>query len=100
MAEHTPGPWSTSKDAVPAGYVQVTVYEEATGRRVATAFEQEANAYLIAAAPELLAALREVVAVLEHELTRENGLATADAQDLCPELAAARAALAKATAAE
>jgi hypothetical protein len=30
------------------------VYEEATGRRVATVFEREANAPLLATAPELL----------------------------------------------
>lgn len=59
MNKHTPGPWQTSRDAVPAGHVQVTVYEEATGQRVATAFEREENARLIAAAPDLLAALVE-----------------------------------------
>lgn len=52
---HTPGPWYTSKDAVPEWHVQVTVSSEETGERVATVFQTEANAQLIAAAPDLLA---------------------------------------------
>ena len=58
-AKHTPGPWEISRDAVPAGHVQVTVYAETGGRgtRVATVFDREANAALIAAAPDLLAAV-------------------------------------------
>jgi len=58
-AKHTPGPWETSKDAVPEGHIQITVYEP-TGRRVATVFETEANARLIAAAPDLLKELKDV----------------------------------------
>lgn len=46
--------WNTSKDAVPAGHVQITVYDESTGKRVATVFESEAHARLIKAAPQLL----------------------------------------------
>jgi len=60
MSEHTPGPWETSKDAVPVGITQITVYEESSGQRVATAFQNEANARLIAAAPELLEVLRMI----------------------------------------
>ncbi len=56
MTQHTPGPWELSRDAVPDWHTQITVYTEATGTRVATVFEREANAHLIAAAPELLAA--------------------------------------------
>ncbi len=58
---HTPGPWSRSNDAVPDLYVQVTIYDEA-GERVATAFQLDGNANLIAAAPDLLEALIEVTA--------------------------------------
>lgn len=66
----TPGPWKTSRDAVPPGHVQITVYAEATGERVATAFEREANARLIAAAPALYEALRAIVeASYEQEPT-------------------------------
>lgn len=56
--KHTPGPWQTSRDAVPAGHVQITVYAESDGERVATAFREEANAHLISAAPDLLSALK------------------------------------------
>ena len=52
--------WATSRDAVPAGHVQVTVYEVKTGKRVATVFEREDYVSLIAAAPDLLAALEDV----------------------------------------
>ena len=57
-AEHTPGPWEISRDAVPEGYTQNTVYAERDGERVATAFRNEANARLIAAAPDLLEACK------------------------------------------
>jgi len=53
----TPGPWATSNDGVPEAFrPQITVYAEADGGRVATVFREEANARLIAAAPDLLAA--------------------------------------------
>src|SRR5574342_146452 len=55
MKNHTPGPWHTSKDAVPEGHVQITVYAEADGQRVATVFRERDNAELIAGAPDLLA---------------------------------------------
>ena len=68
--KHTPGPWGTSRDAVPEGYVQITVYAEATGRRVATAFEDAGNAPLIAAAPELLAQLNAFVEFANEWFTK------------------------------
>lgn len=52
--------WQSSRDGVPEGYVQSTVYDEA-GTRVATVFESEEYVPLITAAPELLAALRRVL---------------------------------------
>lgn len=61
-APHTPGPWETSRDAVPAGHVQITVYAKATGERVATVFAREANAHLIKAAPDMLETLRTLEA--------------------------------------
>lgn len=57
---HTPGPWEMSNDAVPSGHVQVTVYAESTGERVATAFGRVPNARLIAAAPDLLVTLQNI----------------------------------------
>ena len=53
MTTYTPGPWETSRDAVPDGHTQITVYAESDGERVATAFRSEANAHLIASAPSL-----------------------------------------------
>lgn len=40
---------------------QITVYSEQDGERVATVFREEANANLIAAAPELLEALEDLI---------------------------------------
>lgn len=62
----TPGEWATSPDAVLPGHVQITVYAETGGRgtRVATVFESEANAAVIAAAPDLLAACEFVLSHL------------------------------------
>ena len=63
---HTPGPWGTSGDAVPHGYTQRwAVNAESNGERVATVFHTEANARLIAAAPDLLAALVGLISELE-----------------------------------
>lgn len=57
----TPGPWAVSRDAVPKGHEQFTVYAEEGGERVATAFVDEANARLIAASPMLLELIKECV---------------------------------------
>lgn len=68
--KHTPGPWQWFKGER-GGFVFFTVsgvanltpaYVTATS---AAAEAMQANAYLITAAPDLLAALREVVAVFE-----------------------------------
>ena len=56
----TPGPWAASRDAVPDGYVQTTVYAESDGERVATVFRAEDNARLIALAPRMEQALRAI----------------------------------------
>lgn len=68
MSAHTPGPWSTRGSARERG----TVYVEAgspqwllasvSGQGVAN----EANARLIAAAPDLLEACRDAMAMLTH----------------------------------
>lgn len=64
---HTPKPWESSRDAVPEGHVQSTVYSEATGERVATVFASEDNVSLIVAAPELLEACEAVLYHIEHD---------------------------------
>jgi hypothetical protein len=57
--------WATSRDAVPAYVTQITVYDEATGERIATVFNAEAVP-LIAAAPDLL----ELAILLESAFTQ------------------------------
>jgi hypothetical protein len=67
--QHTPGPWTTDGDAY-SGNLDIVA---PTGRiaMLDCEFSEEtedvltANAHLIAAAPDLLAALREIVAAVE-----------------------------------
>jgi len=54
----TYGTWEVSKDATPDYAPQFTIYAEDTGERVATVFQTPANARLIAAAPDMLRALK------------------------------------------
>ena len=58
---HTLEPWVQSKDAVPLGHTQVTIYSERTGERIATVFINQANVDLIRTAPVLLAACKAAV---------------------------------------
>ena len=64
MNKHTPGPWTDSPDAVPDYHTQLTVYAEISGERVATVFQTEANARLIAQAPAMYALLKEAYGYL------------------------------------
>ncbi len=64
---HTPGPWHVTPGTVPAesvwdetGNLQIASFIEGRGWQ-----EQHANARLIAAAPDLLAASRAALAALE-----------------------------------
>ena len=59
MSQHTPGPWKASEFIREAGLEIV-----AEGQCIARAYpilQRDANAQLIAAAPELLAALKEAI---------------------------------------
>lgn len=68
-AQHTPGPWMYKATA---GHHDFAVYPEATGRDVALVRDaDEANARLIAAAPELLAAVRRF---LDSEREQSEGI--------------------------
>jgi len=91
MDKHTPGPWESISCRVfqvdSVGGRQIV-----TGCRGGTDEEMRANALLIAAAPELLDAVR----VLSEFLTRE-GLLTGNIDAIRPVLDAARAAIANAT---
>ena len=60
MQTHTPGPWMVTRDATPEYAYQSTIFPETDGDRIATAFGNEENARLIAAAPELLDALHSL----------------------------------------
>jgi len=59
---HTPGPWTHSEEQ--GGYMIQVERDAQPIARVAW-FDQEANARLIAAAPELLEALGEAISTLE-----------------------------------
>lgn len=64
--KHTKGPWYTKGKSINIADQHI-VYNEETGRDIAICYgvgspgEAEANAHLIAAAPELLKALKDVV---------------------------------------
>ena len=92
-AKHTPGPWAYHNTPTPFIYVNAgglpicQIYTStAHGQSMG---EQFANARLIAAAPELLEALKACAAVCAGETTNKRGLISA--------LEQARAAIAKAT---
>lgn len=63
---HTPGPWNISKHATPDYAPQFGIYAEGCRNDLAYVVHEntEANARLIAAAPDLLAALQ---AILDYE---------------------------------
>jgi hypothetical protein len=93
--KHTPGPWRVAAMRGFAGSIGVGPKgETAVAVIAADAFpsEREANARLIAAAPELLAALRAMIGVWEH------GIDPSDEQEIGEPTAVrwARAAIAKA----
>lgn len=93
-AAHTPGPWTTQ--ATEHG---ITVYSTA-GRDVADVLsdggsEAIADARLIAAAPELLEALRRAEAAIKYAVAAANS--EADYVRICEIQDAVSAAIAKAT---
>jgi hypothetical protein len=61
MSEHTKGPWEISK--IGNNYDQYVVYAEADtrGANIVNTVEGEANARLIAAAPDLLEACKKLL---------------------------------------
>ena len=83
-AKHTPGPWYATTMGK-AGWVDVFAHGVDIPIASTRHQDQEANARLIAAAPELLEALQSVL---------DNCL---DSEGLCTAHAKARAAIAKAT---
>ena len=91
--KHTPGPWRTKREGFSTVYVEARIdgglIQEvaACGPTEAGRDQQEANARLIAAAPELLEALRGIMK-LDEDLCSEGSIEALDK---------ARAAIAKAT---
>ena len=71
--QHTPGPWIIE----PRGNLQARQYIEAGEFRIAECLnrDQDANARLIAAAPELLAALKRARRYVVLDVTEDNATA-------------------------
>lgn len=89
--KHTPGPWHTGKPELSNGYVWINPPDGCCGE-IATAWHidqgsAEANARLIAAAPDLLETLIGLLDAVQSSVCKNSG----PAQD------AARVAIAKAT---
>ncbi len=59
--KHTPGPWESQATAGYETHGQRAVYAEENGKDIAIVYDGEANARLIAAAPELLEACKALV---------------------------------------
>ena len=80
--KHTPGPWEVRKTASGNPFIyagQLNVAGVAMVRAGVDSATAEANARLIAAAPELLEALIQAVAWIEGEITAVNALSKAHA---------------------
>lgn len=97
MSAHTPGPWEVALEIFDNGGIPETVIQAFDGRAaVAVALEfgannpgmRDANARLIAAAPDLLEALIDVLRVNETDV---------DACEWAAAMLNSRAAIAKAT---
>lgn len=84
-AQHTPGPWSAERSPLNDSNVFMAVSAGDRGDVVYVTLRQievEANAHLIAAAPELLAAARRALAVLKatgESVRSGNALGALDA---------------------
>lgn len=92
MGEHTPGPWTVTKAEVGYNFREVVAPGFGVVCEVGDwSAHNEANARLIAAAPDLLAALKAAVAELDEKTYGE---------DLCFDHDQMRAAIAKAEAAQ
>jgi hypothetical protein len=62
MAGHTPGPWTVGRDfSIIAGSEEIAALYTNDGADDSKPYPVEANARLIAAAPELLEALKDAV---------------------------------------
>ena len=104
--KHTPGPWEGSYTFRPGSVGPIAVIgpdpecrEIATLPRKGNQERQEADAALIAAAPDMLAALRELVAEWDAERAEQDSPQTGYREDT-PGVEWARLAIRKATGGE
>lgn len=74
MSKHTEGPWMLSFGTIHDKKGQVIAFIEDRGDCVPSESEREANAALIAAAPELLDMLRELVQAAYDEVPPEDDM--------------------------
>lgn len=82
MSKHTPGPWKCGQESVDPEWWIVTIEGGLIVANVNAHFCQEANARLIAAAPDMLAVLKQVVAQIE-DYERVNNLAPSPGRQHC-----------------
>jgi len=102
-SKHTPGPWEVVEGGSPGVLhvkgppLPITIVTIALDIDFAGSLEREANARLIAAAPELLEALIEATAcgMVPISSAKEGGASTHSRQVKCADMI--RAAIAKAT---
>ena len=74
--QHTPGPWAVSPDHIFRNQADIfEIHWSAIGECIAECVHGEANARLIAAAPELLEALKEYIAAGENSVTATDDVA-------------------------
>lgn len=77
MAEHTPGPWAVEGARVVAFDASMRLLV-AQVNVVRTGEERTANAHLIASAPDLLAACREMLSVVDEAYAATGYIKTAE----------------------
>jgi hypothetical protein len=92
MSEHTPGPWTAFALPDRDGFCTHQIHWSPDGECVTDGVYGEANALLIAAAPDLLSALRTLLAESEDWAEVLNG----ERPSLLDAIDAARSAIAKA----
>src|SRR5579862_1511913 len=98
MSAHTPGPWIRDGMSVIADHgtrrTRRTIADCFFGRKSQSA-EDTANAYLVSAAPDMLAALEELVEPACPDGSCHKGICSEEQCNRCSSHARARAAIAK-----
>jgi len=70
--KHTPGSWISKPTAGHNTHGQSVIYSEKDGNDIAIIYDGEANAQLIAAAPELLEALKTIMDIYHAAIWSEH----------------------------